>query len=83
MAEHHLEFFVISYVPDIFAKTRMNVGIVVFEKQDGQVALAEARFVDMAEITKFDSDADVETLAGTFREVKMGCKTPKQAEQSV
>ena len=80
----HLEFFALRYVPNVVSAEQINVGIVAFERQEGRITFAEARFTKRLDrISAFDPDADLEMLEATFREMQASFEEPEKAERFV
>jgi hypothetical protein len=63
----------VRYVPNVVSGDRINIGIVVIERDEERILFAEARFVcDEERILAFDNDADVETLQAICRDIQQG-----------
>jgi hypothetical protein len=66
-----MELFVLEYAAGIGASSKINVGVVIFERTGTQVPFAKARFVhDGRLIQRVDPDADIDVLASLFRDIE-------------
>jgi hypothetical protein len=68
-----IEFSIVRYVPNVVSGDRINIGIVVIERDEEQILFADARFVcNEDRILAFDADADVEMIQGICRDIRRG-----------
>ena len=69
--QRHIEFFVLSYVPQVVAENKYNVGLLALERHDERRRFLGARFIaDTTELLAIDPNADVEMLLAFFREIE-------------
>jgi Protein of unknown function (DUF3037) len=71
-AEHrHIEVFVLSYVSQVVAGNKYNVGLLALERRDERRRFLGARFIaDATGLLAIDPNADVDMLRGFFREIE-------------
>jgi hypothetical protein len=70
-AERHIEFFVLSYVSQVVAGNKYNVGLLVLEQRDERRCFLGTRFIpDTTGLLAFDPSADVDVLFAFFREIE-------------
>ena len=69
--QRHIEFVVLSYVPQIVAGHRYDVGLLAIERHDDRARFIGVRFIpDTKELLAFDPNADVNVLLAVFRELQ-------------
>jgi hypothetical protein len=69
--QRRIEVFVLSYVPQVVAGNKYNVGLLALEWRDERRHFLGARFIsDTKGLLAFDPRADVDVLLAFFREVK-------------
>jgi hypothetical protein len=77
----HIEFVVLSYVPQVVAGDKYDVGLLVLERSDGRTRLVAARFIpDTKGLLAFDPNADVKWLLAFFRDIEQCLKDPEDAD---
>jgi len=76
----HIEFFVLSYVPQIVAGGRYEVGLLALERRDERRCFVGARFIpDTKELLAFDPNADTDLLFAFFREIEQRLRDRENA----
>jgi hypothetical protein len=80
--EHRcIEFFVLSYVPQVVSDEKYNLALIALERRDDRTSFADARFIaDTKELLVFDPDADVNMLTALFREIEQALRHPEDAD---
>jgi len=69
--QRHLEFFVVSYIPQVVTGNKYDVGVLAVEHRDDRRHFVGARFIpDTKGLLAFDPNADVDALLALFREVE-------------
>ncbi len=69
--QRHIEFFVLSYVSQVTAENKYNVGLLAFERRDERRHFLGARFIsNITGLLAFDPNADVDLLLAFFREIE-------------
>jgi hypothetical protein len=67
----HIEIVVLSYVPQVVAGDKYDVGLLVLERSDDRIRFISARFIpDTKGLLAFDPNADVNVLLAFFREIE-------------
>lgn len=75
--QRKIEFFVLSYVPNILRGNGLEFAILAFERPRG---IAEVRFIETAEgLLAFDPNADMDMLKGLYREIETRFQHPDDA----
>lgn len=77
----HIEFFLLSYVPQVVAANEYNVGLLAFERRDERRRFLGARFIpDTTGLLAFDANADVDAFLALFREIEQRLQEPEDAD---
>jgi hypothetical protein len=76
-AERQMEFLVIRYVPRATNSRHLDIGVLVFEKTNGIITFADARFIsDVAAVLAIDPYADIDMLQSCLRDFEKKLRDP-------
>jgi len=80
--EHRcIEFFVLSYVPQVVCEEKYNLALIALERRDERACSTDARFIsDTKALLNFDPNADIEMVSALFDEIKERLRRPEDAE---
>lgn len=80
--EHRcIEFFVLSYVPQVFREEKYNLALIALERRDERTCSTNARFIsDTKALLDFDPNADIDMVSALFDEIKERLRRPEDAE---
>lgn len=77
----HSEFFLLSYVPQVVAGNKYNVGLLALDRGDERRRFLGVRFIpDTTGLLAFDPSADVDALSAFFREIEQRLHEPEDAD---
>jgi hypothetical protein len=69
--ERHIEYLVLSYVPQAVSERKYNVGLLALEQLNDRKVLLGTRFIrDTTGLLDFDPHADVDVLFSLFDEIE-------------
>jgi hypothetical protein len=78
--QRNLEFFIVSYRPNVIANGKLNVGLLAIERAGKFVSFSAARFIpEVKAVLAFDENADVECLRATLQEIDLAFREPDKA----
>jgi len=80
--EHRcIEFFVLSYVPQVVSDEKYNLALIALERRDERTCSTDARFIsDTKALLNFDPNADIDMVSALFDEIKEKLRRPEDAE---
>jgi hypothetical protein len=78
--QRHIGLFLLSYVPQVVAGDKYNVGLLALERRDERRHFLGARFIpDTKGLLAFDPNADVDVLLALFREIEQRLREREDA----